>query len=135
MSRSSAAPTSAPSTSPIAPLWEMVRELRARAQERRTEGAESVALTYEKVANEMSNALDAWENSDLTMEQAVEYSGYTATGIRLLVRQGRATLRRRDLPRKPHAAPALALERGETPRARPSLADDIVTRRRRRRTG
>jgi hypothetical protein len=93
---------------PLADRW------RARAQERHAEGLDAVAKIYERCADE----LDAYERTRaleaLTLREAAAESGYTQSHLSRLLAEGKLVnagqpyaprIIRRDLPRKPNAAP------------------------------
>lgn len=87
---------------------------RNRAAElRRWAAAESAAVALEQAAAELEAVLRAADAEELTLEQAAQESGYTPDHLRHLVaegavpnagRRGRPRIRRRDLPRRSHAA-------------------------------
>lgn len=101
------------------PLERLAAEWRDRAEERADEGAllDGDKL-YRKVAAELETALREYNNEQLTVAEAAEESGYSEDALRELVRdgpipdtrppgsQGRITIKRKHLPRKPpEAAP------------------------------
>lgn len=104
---------------------ETIAEYRVRADERRTEGADSVAQLYDKVAQELGERLELWENEELTIQAAAEFSGYTTQALYRIKKSG-VTLCRRNLPKKAtRPRPSLVTQEN----GRPSLADQIVNRR------
>ena len=108
-----------------------IAEWRERAEERRGEGATSTAQLYDKVAGELQADLEKFETEELSLAEAMEWSGYSEDRLRVLRREGKTTWTRADLPKKPggNGAPALQLEPSDTPLVDRVLAN--VQRRRR----
>lgn len=88
-------------------------EWSSKAEHLRELGADSQAQTMEWCARELVNAWDAWQNEELGPAAAAKECGYTSDHLRRLIRDGKlrnvgthsaVCVRRRDLPRKPHAS-------------------------------
>lgn len=105
-----------------------ISELRQRAEDRRAEGS-SLAAVYERVANELEAARARFLNEEPPIEEAVRDSGYSEVQLRRLRREGKWSGRRADLPRRPR--PSAPQPAGE----RPTLAEQVLARRRARRSG
>lgn len=113
-------------------LERLATEWRNRAEKRGEEGALLDAeAVYSKVALELETALRQWRNEALTVAEAAAESGYSEETLRELVRdgpipdsrppasQGRITIKRKHLPRKPPEAESRDLEAVE------SLEEDL----------
>jgi hypothetical protein len=83
---------------------------RAQAKQLLTYGAESQAITLEACAIELEEAWLGWQRETLTLEQAVEESGYSRSHLNRLIREsllpnsgteGETRILRGHLPRKP----------------------------------
>jgi hypothetical protein len=62
--------------------------------------APSAATAFEKAAEELTEAIDGYENEPLTLDEAAEWSGYSTSQIRRLF-PGQQTVPRGWLPKKP----------------------------------
>lgn len=94
-------------------LAETAERWRKEAEVLRAYGADRLADAAERHAEELEDAWEAHWRAELGVEQAAEESGYSPGYLRDLVRkgaipdlrpegsQGRITIRREDLPRKP----------------------------------
>lgn len=113
-------------------LERLAEEWRRRAEERAEEGALLAGdKLYMKVAAELETALREYNNEQLTVAEAAEESGYSEDSLRELVRdgpipdsrppgsQGRITIKRKHLPRKPPEAESPNLDAVE------SLEEDL----------
>jgi len=100
-----------------------IGELRQRAEDRQSEGSPAAAV-YARVADELETRMRAWELEEVTLREAHAITGFSESQLRRLLADGKTTLRRGDLPRKPghgvRRAPRLT-------GASPSLAEDILT--------
>lgn len=112
---------------------------RDRARERREEGADATAALYDKVAGELQADLERFETEELSLADAMAWSGYSEDRLRVLRKEGKTTWTRRDLPKKPGAAGVpvpVELKRDEAPGVT-SLVDRVIehaqTKRRRTR--
>lgn len=114
-------------------LDRLAEEWRRRAEERAEEGALlDGERVYQRVARELEGALEEHRNERLTVAEAAEESGYSEDTLREMVRdgripdprppgsQGRITIKRKHLPRKPPEAEPRDLEAVE------SLAEDLT---------
>lgn len=114
------------------PLERLAAEWRDRAEERAEEGALLAGgKLYMKVAAELEAALEEHRNEPLTVSEAAEESGYSEDTLREMVRegplpdtrppgsQGRITIKRKHLPRKPPKAEPRDLDAVE------SLEEDL----------
>jgi hypothetical protein len=113
-----------------------IAEWLVRAAERRSEGAEPTAQLYEKVAGELQSDLERFETEELSLVEAMEYSGYSEDRLRVLRKEGKTTWTRRDLPKKPggkSVLPAVVVGEGPTLVDRVLQNAQLVGRRRGRR--
>ena len=110
-------------------ILDLASEWLTRATMLREYGAEGQAAAIEACANELTDAIRAWQEEPLTLEEAVAESGYSYSTIQQRVAageianagtRGRPRVRRYDLPRKA-PTPRLFLESGE-----PDLAGEIL---------
>ena len=99
------------------------------ASELRRFGAVGQACTLEQCADDLDEAWRDWQQEPLTLEEAVEESGYTYSSLQKKVASGeipnigeprKPRVRRQDLPRKT-PRPRFELESGE-----PDLAGEIL---------
>jgi hypothetical protein len=113
-------------------ILDLASEWRQKATLLREYGAEAQAAAIEACAVELTDAIRAWQDEPLTLEQAVEESGYSYSTIQQKVAageipnvgsRGRPRVRRYDLPRKT-PTPSLLLESGE-----PDLAGEVLAAR------
>ena len=102
---------------------------REKATELRRFGAEDQATTLEYCADDLDETWRIWQTEPLTLDEAVEESGYSYSSLEKRVRSGRIPnigelgaprVRRADLPRKA-PRPRFKLETGE-----PDLAEEIL---------
>ncbi len=102
---------------------------REKATELRRFGAVGQACTLEHCANDLDEAWRDWQQEPLTLEEAVEESGYTYSSLQKKVASGKIPnigepgaprVRRQDLPRKA-PRPGFKLETGE-----PDLVEEIL---------
>lgn len=91
-------------------LFELPERWERRADEFHAHGAEGVAKTLEKIAEELRQKLEAGLDEPLAPEEAADETGYTADHIRRLIRRDKLPnagddtslkIRRKHLPRKP----------------------------------
>lgn len=101
-----------------------VRELRERAELMARHGDERGAQMCTLHASEIEARRQTYEDEELTPAAAVEESGYTASNLRRLRKDGLWTGRRRDLPKRPGATPILR----DTSAPEPSLAERVLAR-------
>ena len=85
-------------------------------------------MVYELVASELTAARQAYEEEVLSIEEAMVASGYTRAHLHELLREGKITLRRCDLPRRPGHGVAMAKLQVEGDGGR--LVDLLAARRR-----
>ena len=102
---------------------------REKATELRRFGAEDQATTLEYCADDLDETWRIWQTEPLTLDEAVEESGYSYSSLEKRVRSGRIPnigepgaprVRRQDLPRKTPTR-CFELETGE-----PDLAEEIL---------
>jgi hypothetical protein len=79
---------------------QLVAEWRARAVERKREGA-NTGDVYDLVASELEQKARDYLTTPLSIEEAVRVSGYSESRLRELVAEGKTTLSPADLPRRP----------------------------------
>jgi hypothetical protein len=110
-------------------ILDLVVEWKSRATMLREYGAEAQAAAIEACATELTEAVKEWQDEPLTLEQAVEETGYSYSTLQQKVAvgeipnagsRGRPRVRRYDLPRKT-PTPSLLLESGE-----PDLAGEVL---------
>ena len=110
-------------------ILDLASEWSKRASMLREYGAEAQAAAIEACAVELNDAVQAWQNETLTLEQAVAESGYSYSTIQQKVAageianvgdKGRPRVRRYDLPRKA-PGPRYTLDSGE-----PDLAERVL---------
>jgi hypothetical protein len=103
-----------------------------RATMLREYGAEAQAAAIEVCAIELADAIKAWQDEPMTLEKAVEESGYSYSTLQQKVAsgeipnagtRGRPRVRRYDLPRKA-PRPRFELGTGE-----PDLAEQVLASR------
>lgn len=101
---------------------------RDRARERREEGADATAALYDKVAGELQADLERFETEELSLADAMEWSGYSEDRLRVLRKEGKTTWTRRDLPRKPGAggSPTSPEQQGDEAPGVASLVDRVI---------
>lgn len=113
-------------------ILDLVIEWKSRSTLLREYGAEAQAAAIEACAVELTDAVKEWQDEKLTLEQAVEETGYSYSTIQQKVAageitnvgsKGRPRVRRNDLPRKT-PTPPLLLESGE-----PDLAGEVLAAR------
>lgn len=110
-------------------ILELASEWTARAAMMRKHGAQAQAAAIEVCAVELQEAVEAWQQEALTLEQAAAESGYSYSTLQQKVAagdipnvggKGRPRVRRFDLPRKaPGRSPTLT--GGE-----PDLAGEVL---------
>ena len=106
-------------------LRELANEWRADAVVLRKRGAVAQAEALESCVADHEQAVQEWQNEELTLHQAAEESGYSYSALQQMKdlhvgTSGSPRLRRCDLPRRPgRSSPRLA--NGE-----PDLADEIL---------
>lgn len=97
------------------PLKDLLARWKEEAETLHRRGATGRADLMEALAEELGDAVEAWREAELSIEEAAAWSGYSAERIRELVREGmipdrRPTgarqgteyrVRRSDLPRHP----------------------------------
>lgn len=98
----------------------LATEWRVRAQIFRDHEQLSVAIAYERCANELERALTAAEEAPLTLSEASELSGYSTDHLGRLVRDGKIPNAGRP------GAPRIA--RGDLPRKSGRMASTPLTR-------
>jgi hypothetical protein len=110
-------------------LLEIASGWRARATMLREYGAEAQAAALDACAVELSDAIKAWQDEPLTLEEAVKESGYSYSTIQQKVAmgeivnvgtRGRPRVKRYDLPRKAPRA------RFELASGEPDLAEQVL---------
>jgi len=110
-------------------LLDLAAEWRHKATMLREYGAAAQAAAIEACAVELTDAIRAWQDEPLTLEQAVTETGYGYSTLQQKVAageipnvgsKGRPRMRRCDLPRKT-PTPAFLLDSGE-----PDLAAEIL---------
>lgn len=96
------------------PLQRLADRWRDEAEKFRSYGAEQLACSCEKHAEELEERLREWRLELLTVDQAADESGYSADHLYDLVasgtipnagEKGAPRIRRCDLPRKPGGSP------------------------------
>lgn len=89
--------------------FEILVGWRRLAVQQRRLGAEAQARTLEWCAEELEEALEGWQGDSFNLQEAAEWSGYSADHLGRLVREGKLEnagrpgaprIRRADLPRK-----------------------------------
>ena len=110
-------------------LLDLASDWRHKAGILRDYGAAAQAAALETCAVQLTDAIRAWQDELLTLEQAVEETGYSYSSLQQKVAagdipnvgsKGRPRVRRYDLPRKT-PTPALLLDSGE-----PDLAGEVL---------
>ena len=107
-------------------LRELANEWRADAVVLRKRGAVAQAEALESCVADHEQAVQEWQNEELTLHQAAAESGYSYSALQQmkdlhLGTSGSPRLRRCDLPRRPgRSGPLLA-------HGQPDLADEILT--------
>ena len=113
-------------------ILDLASEWRARAKMLREYGADAQAAAIEACTVELTDAIKAWQDEPLTLEEAALESGYSYSTIQQKVAageianagtKGRPRVRRYDLPRKA-PRPRYTLDSGE-----PDLAGRILASR------
>lgn len=101
-----------------------VKELRERAETLRRYGDERFATITEQHAAEIEQHAAAYDDEELTIQDAARESGYTDANLRRLKKLGQWSGRRRDLPRRPilTAAPPKLVAHGG------SIAERVLAR-------
>lgn len=110
-------------------ILDLVVAWQSRATMLKEYGAEAQAAAIEACATELTDTVKEWQDEELTLEQAVEETGYSYSTLQQKVAageitnvgtKGRPRVRRNDLPRKT-PLPALLLDSGE-----PDLAGEVL---------
>lgn len=113
----------------FSPLRKLPERWREEARTLRLYGHEPTAKACERHAEEMEEAVRAYQEETLTVAEAAEESGYSESHLRALLaetklanagREGAPRIRRGDLPAKPKPATRPIL----------SLAEEALDRRR-----
>ena len=113
-------------------ILDLVVERKSRSTMLREYGAEAQAAAIQGCATELTEAVKEWQDEPLTLEQAVEETGYSYSTLQQKIAggeipnagsKGRPRVRRYDLPRKA-PTPTLLLESGE-----PDLAGEVLAAR------
>jgi hypothetical protein len=104
-------------------VTEQITVWRKRAADYRADGNEQGANIYARVAKELEDAVTTYEEKELSMAEAMAFSGYSDDALRNMTNDGRVPdLRRKNLPRKPgHGVAEPELRIGP----RPSLSEKI----------
>lgn len=108
-------------TSSVGDLLELSAIWRARSTDL-APYAPAAAAAFERAAEELRQAIDAYENKPLTLDEASAWSGYSTSQLRRLF-PGRRTVPRGWLPRKPRD---LALSSARAPSSRAQAARDLL---------
>jgi hypothetical protein len=107
------------------PVETLVQAWRSEADTLRRVGAGEAAATTERRAAELEEALREQNLEELAVREAAQESGYSEEHLRQLVRDGKLpdsrspgskgpiTIRRCDLPRKPHSPDSVVRELAE----------------------
>jgi hypothetical protein len=110
-------------------ILDLASEWKERAKMLREYGADAQAAAIEACAVELTDAIKAWQDEPLTLEQAADETGYSYSTLQQKVAageianagtRGRPRVRRYDLPRK---APA---PRYVTALGGPDLAERVL---------
>lgn len=92
-------------------LNELIERWSQEAEVLRTHGASEHADALRSATNQLCQTLERWRTEPLTIPQAAEWSGYSESQLRRLVRDGKLSevggdgptqVRRCDLPRHPN---------------------------------
>ena len=103
----------------IEPLRAFTTSLRAEGAQYRHRGQSTLADLLESVANDHEQALNGWNEEELTLQQAAEESGFSSSSLQQRVasgkilnagQQGSPRIRRCDLPSKSRGSGPKAVE-------------------------
>ena len=110
---------------------------RKQAKALRRYGGETPATAIERCADDLDATLRERDETTFSLVEAARESGYTATHLGRLVREGKIPnagrpnaprIARRHLPRKAPAEPPLAEERGPRERSNTQIVQSIIQR-------